>query len=556
MQKHKNTASIILIFGILVFVFLLQSINSPIGFIIETNYLSQPYDKKGLIKGGLFLASYFLSVMAILTSIFIVNRYIAFLWISFFALLFGIDAYVQFLGSSSNGVTVALLSTAFSEVGRVEDLLVYKKPLLYALLVAILFFILASLARSLVREKYRIKTIWSLLFLISTIVGVGLLTYKIFSIKSQAYPAPIKMLLVLKEYWSLNHNDVERVLDSAVKPSQTNGYKTIVWIIDESISGKYLSLNGYAKNTTPFLESIKNSHFMQNYGIVASISNCSNTSNLFLRIGLTSSVQQEFLQAKKSLPTIFQYAKNANFTTYLLDAQVTPGELQNNLTGNDLKFIDHNISYERTVLPQSRDKELLTSLSNLLSNTTENQFIVVVKWGAHWPYPLAYPKEQSLFSPAATETLTEMTIENKAIITNAYLNAVHYSVDTFLQNLLEKKNLDNKVIFYTSDHGQSLFSNDKSALTHCHYSDKPDSLPLDEFKVPLMVFTKDAKTYFPKLENRLYAQEQLFPSTLQILGYSGLIYNIYGPTLFQGSEAAYVEAFVLDSGVKVKIPKP
>ncbi|MFM2317867.1 MAG: hypothetical protein RLZZ215_488 [Pseudomonadota bacterium] len=555
MDAKKLFNSVALLAFIILLAFI-QAIHSPFSFITETHYLSEPYDQKGLIKGGLYLISYLISLVALASILFIANRWIAYPLIIVATLIFSLDLFVQLLGSSTNGITVALLSTAFNEAGRISDLLVYQQPLLYAVLAAIVLFSIAYGIRQLIPIHNQIKSIGSLSLLAITMLVIAALSYKIFSIKTQAYPAPIKASLILGEYFAHYRSAPQRELDKKITPVKAASYQTIIWIIDESISGNYLSINGYHQANTPFLNTLQTQTTMQNYGVVAPISNCSNTSNLLLRIGLTSAVQQDFKTAKNSLPTIFQYAKQAGFTTYLIDAQIAPGEMQNNLTGQDLKFIDHNLAFPRSIHPQDRDQTLLTELERLLTTQApQPQFIVAVKWGAHWPYSLAYPKQQTLFTPAATESLTEMSTKNQEIITNSYLNALHYSVDYFLQGLLAKPLMEDQMIFYTSDHGQSLFEHAHSPLTHCHYASDPQQLPLGEFKVPLMVFAAEAKTQFPKLANRLYAQEQIFPSTLQLFGYDQTVYQAYGPTLQQGSRLDYAQSWVLDSGLGLKIPK-
>lgn len=532
-----------------------QSINQPISFITELDYLSQPYDQKGFIKGGLFLLTYIFSLIALISILFIANRWSFLSLIAFCSIIFGIDVYIQLLGSNPNGITVAILATALTETGRAANLLVYKKTLIYALIFSSCFFIFALFLRTLIKETKRIWFGWSMLTLGLAIVSIGLLSAKIFSITTQSYPAPIKLALVFKQYYAELPKHEERILEPTIQTSHPSEYQTIVWIIDESISGNYLSINGYAKNTTPFLTSIQLSKDMRNYGVVNSVSNCSNTSNLFLRIGLTSSLKQDFKTAQHNLPTIFQYAKRAGFETYLMDGQMAPGEVQNHLTGYDLKAIDHYITYPRSIYPKARDGAILKSLEPLMQQNKQKRFIVVVKWGAHWPYPLTYPPKHAKFQPAATHSLTEMTADNKEIITNAYLNAVEHSVDKFLKQLITQPRPDNSVIFYTSDHGQSLFTQEHSTLTHCHFNTNPAALPLDEFKVPLMVFTTEAKKNFPKHADRLYAQEQIFPSTLKLFGYHSKIYNVYGPTLWQGQVSNLAESYVLDSGLKVGIPK-
>lgn len=525
-------------------------------FFNETIYLSQPYDTKGLIKGALFLSSYLYTMLALLSIVLIRATWLFRILLLLAAVCVGTDIIVQKIGNNPNGVSVEFVSLALTEFDRAADLLIYKTALVTGLMSCLALLILAFIIRMLLPRQYLVKSRWCLLLLSLSLLLSGGLVYRLFSFTNQAYPAPIKISLTLIEYFVNYKQPHNRELDPLVIPNNPPKYKTIVWIIDESISGDYLSINGYNKETTPYLTSIKNSHFLKNYGVVAPISNCSNTTNLLLRIGLTSAIKQDFKQAKNSLPTIFQFAKRAGFETYLIDAQVSPGQLQNHLTPNDLVYIDHNISFERKYLPNQRDKQILVKIRDILAQQDNKpRFAIAIKWGAHWPYALTYPQEKTIFKPVATESFTEMIETNREIITNAYLNALRYSVDEFMRNLLMKPLESGQLLFYTADHGQSLFELKDSPQTHCHYSKDPKTLPTGEFKVPLMILSPDAQSTFLTKKNRGYAQEQIFPSSLEMFGYSKAIYSKYGPTLFEGSEQDYMESFVMDSGLRITIPK-
>ena len=136
--------NLLILLGLIIFVGLItfsQSIRYPISFIIETNYLSQPYDQKGFIKGGLFLISYLASLVALSSILFISKPWVAIALIALCSLVFGIDVYAQLLGSNPNGISVEGLSTALSEQGRLKDLLVYRTLLIDSLLASLAFFI-------------------------------------------------------------------------------------------------------------------------------------------------------------------------------------------------------------------------------------------------------------------------------------------------------------------------------------------------------------------------------------------------------------------------------
>ncbi|MEZ5476857.1 MAG: sulfatase-like hydrolase/transferase [Thiolinea sp.] len=523
----------------------------------ESNYLAQPYDKKGWLKGGLFLFSYLLTLIALSALVLVRKNSLAVLLIMLLAFSVSLDLFIQWIGSSQNGLNLEVFSLAINEAGRADNILIFNGLLLKAALVLLLVPIMLLGWRRIWPKRLRLSGRRVLLFAGLCLLLVAGLVFNIPSIQSHAYPALFKLPVISAEYWLRHRHQQPRVLAASIKPQQAAKYRTLIWIIDESVSGDYLSLNGYEKPTTPFLDSIKKNPDMFNFGVVNPISNCSNTSNLLLRIGLTTTLPGNFQQLYARLPTVFAYAGRAGYETHLIDVQTSEGELQNHLSVDDLQYIDVHKSYSRAYTPQQRDTLLGEYLREQLDREDQQaRFIVAVKWGAHWPYPLAYPLERTVFEPTARESLTPMTAENREILTNAYANVLRFTVDDFFHELLQQPLQPDQLIFYTADHGQSLFEKPDSPLTHCHYATDPQQLPRGEFRVPMLVFTPDAKQQFARQPGRVYAQEQLFATTLQWFGYDRTVYGQHGPTLYEGDERAYAESFMLDSGLKIRFERP
>ncbi|MEZ5449781.1 MAG: sulfatase-like hydrolase/transferase [Thiolinea sp.] len=545
--------SLLLLAGMIVW---LQSLALPFGPVLETVYLAQPYDQKGLLKGGLYLFSYLLTVVSLLTLILVHRRWLALLLLLAGALAFSIDVFVQRLGSSSNGLNLEILSLALNEAGKAGNLLVYAEPLLDAFLIFLAILIVLLVMRSVVFREVRLHSGRVLLLALFGLLLAAGLVFRIPSIQSYAYPALFKLPIIGTEYWLRHREQQPRILPASIQPQQAAQYRTLIWIIDESVSGDYLSLNGYAKPTTPFLDAYQHQPGFYNFGVVNPVSNCSNSSNLFLRIGLTTTLAGDSQQFRLSLPTIFAYAQRARYETHLLDAQTSEGELQNHLTTDDLQYIDVHKTLSRQHIPAERDALLGAYLrEQLQQDDQKRRFIVAVKWGAHWPYSLAYPPDKTVFEPTAHESLTPMVEENRAILTNAYANVLRYTVDDFFRDLSQQPLQADQLIFYTSDHGQSLFEQADSPLTHCHFAQDPQQLPQGEFRVPLFVLTPTAKQQFSPQAGRNYAQEQLFATTLQLFGYDREVYGRHGPTLYEGDVRPYAESFVLDSGLKIRFDK-
>jgi len=114
-----------------------------------------------------------------------------------------------------------------------------------------------------------------------------------------------------------------------------------------------------------------------------------------------------------------------------------------------------------------------------------------------------------------------------------------------LYKLTNGRKLDNQIIFYTSDHGQSLYQND-DPLTHCHQ----DNVPMDEYRVPMMAFSKNINDVLKKSKNST-SQEQIFPTTLKFMGYSNDIVKSYGPSLSETIKPKTRKVNVILTGRKI-----
>jgi lipid A ethanolaminephosphotransferase len=324
-------------------------------------------------------------------------------------------------------------------------------------------------------------------------------------------------------------------LAADVLPGQSKT-DNLVLIIDESISGTHLTINGYDRNTTPDLEEFVRRGAISNYGVVNSTANCSALSNLTLRIGLSSETKgaaTDFVALRRSLPTIYQYAKRAGYKTWLIDAQVKEGTMTNHLTYDDLKYVDEYFTNSSRIEDDKRDLKGLEKLNTILQqDAAKKKLIVFVKDGAHWPYLWRFPRDKEIFSPVQSTEYEPRTIENKEKLLNTYGNVVRYAVNDFLKRYLTEVNLNNAITFYTSDHGQTFLEADaKDTLTHCSSFYDPAS---SQVTVPLLVIeSSPSKRYVPEA-GKLYSQHQIFPSMLAEMGYSDDTVGRYGNTLLQG----------------------
>lgn len=545
----KSLANLLLTYIILFsFLMLIQSIDHPLFLWEELTFHFETFDLRGVAKGVIFLGTYLLAVLSVmlLISVRSVKLFLGILLIIFIFL--SIDFFVQLLGVT-HGFSLAEYALSMKEMHNYTYLALYINTIFKAMGLAFLAsMVLLGIRKKISTLKIKTKYLLLILFPLGIIYGG---CYKIDTFKLSSYPATIKVPLIALDYLRDRVPMQARVLSEDIQPKQRGTFKNIVWIIDESVTGTYLSINGYPKDTTPYLKHLdQKSSKLSNFSVVNSVSNCSAESNLFLRIGANPDKTTDLTHQYYVLPTIFQYAKRAGYTTWLFDSQTKKDYLQDYLTLYDKADIDHFETLGPEVTRTKRDKLVLDTLSKIVNNPKKNDmnFIVLVKYGAHFPYLLTYDHTVSPFQPVLDVSYGGMDMEHKEEQINTYLNAIYSNVDLYLKKMVSQLDLSKSIVFYTSDHGQNILEDKSLTRTHCN----TERIVKNEVSVPLMIFQDHAKELFPANKNLFYSQIQLFPTTLSLLGYDKALVEQYGKTLSEGYKNSDERRYILYSTFEFK----
>ncbi len=300
-----------------------------------------------------------------------------------------------------------------------------------------------------------------------------------------------------------------------IQPESKGLYKHIVWIIDESVRGDLLSINNGPIETTPFLESIKSSYY--NYGIMSASSHYSYGSNMVFQSGLKLDQLPDIDLRYGTNPNIFQYSKQAGYTTYFIDGQNKSTIPANGMTHYDFDHIDHYIQIQKKY-PAIKWPEVDSTIVHFLKDVLKskgNTFTYINKAGCHFAYNNFYPKNRELFKPSykGGEAWTDSTT-----LKNTYCNCINWSVDEFFRKLYPAIEDKDAIILYTSDHGVTLLEQGRPVQD----IGPIDPLPL-RATVPFLVFAgKTHPTLFEFAEqnkNKL-SHFSIFPGTLMLLGYN------------------------------------
>jgi len=301
----------------------------------------------------------------------------------------------------------------------------------------------------------------------------------------------------------------------------------IVLIVDESIRADILGINGYKKDTTPYLRSLDTG--IVNYGLAASSSNCSDYSNLILRTGAKKEEIPDYNQMTLKKPSIWQFTRKAGFYNVYLDAQSAEewANYQNFMNEDEAYFVDE-IHRTRQKVAYESDGVARDKLIDLLKQPGKT-FIMLNKYGIHFPYFRSYPKEYNLFTPALKHG-EPMNDREKSL--NSFMNGVRWSVDHWFKSLLsESGEFKSYVIIYTSDHGQNIVD-DGTLATHC----RPRANRFEGI-VPMIVLSNDA-TVLEQLKAVQAASHDktshfgIFPTLIRLAGYNESWVRIhYGASL-------------------------
>ena len=353
------------------------------------------------------------------------------------------------------------------------------------------------------------------------------------------YPSPF--LVAARASWVLvkpsTHNDL--TLEPVTLPRDRNRasmFDTIVFVMDESVRGDYLTVNNSNIDTTPFLAASANR--IVNFGIASSGGNCSVASRWMFRRGVrpwqlpnqpSLSDQADGIETGPRT-TIWQFAKTAGFRTVYIDPfRPESGELHSGLSPHELRFVD-----ERIVLdgprPQ-RDLEAARLLVSTLSRS-DRTFLYIDKMGAHFPYDANYPDDFNRYAqPDGSRFIYARHTRNDLM--GSYKNAVSWNVDGFFREVFRDADLGRALIVYTSDHGENAWADSATLWRHC----EAEPVSPTEVWVPLIAVSGDQefdaalRASATRSFNRA-THFDIFPTLLVAMGYDAdAVTARYGPTL-------------------------
>lgn len=233
----------------------------------------------------------------------------------------------------------------------------------------------------------------------------------------------------------------------------TSEEEVVVLVLGESARYGQFGINGYHRNTTPFLNLEKDLISYSNVyseGVLTSIS-------VPLILTRATAETKELQNREKTLPELFQ---EAGFSSYIISTQ---GAFIPMIKRIENKVDDATFfGMEGNVL----DEAILPHFEKILGTSNQSKFILIHTMGSHMAYEYRYSDHFSRFAPTRSKNeiqTFQLGLDRKQELINAYDNSILYT-DWLLSQLissLKKKNIRASLL-YVSDHGENIYDDGRT----------------------------------------------------------------------------------------------
>lgn len=255
--------------------------------------------------------------------------------------------------------------------------------------------------------------------------------------------------------------------------SQSNWDKIII-VLGESLAYKHMALYGYEKDTTPFLNTLKDDpNFFHTVGLSGGVSTDISVA-FFLNLGFGDAGS---LKAAKGEHCLFKLAKEKEFVTHFLSIQsseqvryIAPYLCASYL--NDYRSLE-NVAPHTLDHQAALDRDLLPHLKTMMESKSKD-FIILHQRGSHSPWNLRFSKEAAKYEAKLGDDKRIADYDNSVVEFDLFCKELLTIVKSFPAKTL---------IVYLSDHGESLGENNRWG----HGFIEPTA-----FEVPIMLYAHNS----------------------------------------------------------------
>lgn len=325
-----------------------------------------------------------------------------------------------------------------------------------------------------------------------------------------------------KRELAARYKKIENFEFKAVR-KQDDECELYIFVMGESARYANFGVNGYSRNTTPFLDSLKKEEKLLSFSNVYASANLTNNVHPIILTRATV-LDKNRSNEEKSIISLY---KTAGFKTYLLSNQ---GENEMFLKQIALEADYSYISNNDFKFDGKYDGLLFSQVDSILNGKEQKKCLFLFTIGSHYKYNFRYPSEFERFKPTVTKSYFnyEIVEENKDLFINAYDNSVLYT-DYFLHEIIKKvEQRDCKsALFYISDHGENIFDTPGVNLGHGTLIPTKQELHIPMFIWLSDIYLQSNDSVFRNLKinsEKRISSTNVFPTFANI---AGIKYDLY-----------------------------
>lgn len=233
----------------------------------------------------------------------------------------------------------------------------------------------------------------------------------------------------------------------------------VVFVVGESLRSDHLQVNGYERETTPYLAKESNLVMLDNIYSEPCFTHTS-VPHIMTR---ADSLDSQKAYYEESFVSIFN---DAGFRTTWIANQESVSTYAYFMNECDT-LIYVNGSKSVYTFDKWLDEDILPHLENELQYENSNQLHILHSIGSHWWYNSHYTDEFEVYTPVIESRVVSSNTQEEMI--NSYDNTILYT-DFFLKNTIDLIRDKNSILIFLSDHGESLGEDGY----YLHGTDRPE----------------------------------------------------------------------------------
>lgn len=321
-------------------------------------------------------------------------------------------------------------------------------------------------------------------------------------------------------------------LDKApLKINTLQGNEGCVFILHlgEALSADHTSLNGYTRNTTPFLSSCE--ALIHYPSCLSSAPLTANAHVALLTDGQGNCAEQISPELMPRCGSFLEALTHCHFKLFLMETDGEPDEIEAGGLDYAVIKLHPHADFSYATRNQSKQRENITKILQQAGH--ENICICLNNDGSHWSF-YNYNKETAPFNPADENAYfrrPDLNPGEAEKVINAYDNTI-FDTDLFIKEIIEELKGKPFLYVYVSDHGENVSDEDGWVRE----TDMEKFFKLSSCKVPFFFIAseeflhlnphfKDALEQLKKNTDLTVSHAHLFHTILGIFGIQTPYYN-------------------------------